>query len=152
MFDYPKLDRIDDPLGRFYVTPSGIAPSVTTILGTTSDDSWLDGWRARVGEEEAERIREEAAAIGTAMHESLEAHLRGTKQPLAESETLISGQKMARAVAKTALRRVTKIYGIEARVHYGDLYAGTADLACEWNDSPAILDYKSGLKIGRAHV
>jgi len=39
-------------------------PSVTTILSATKDKKSLDAWAARVGEAEANRIKNEAATVG----------------------------------------------------------------------------------------
>lgn len=42
-------------------------PGVTRVLGGTKDMSGLNAWRARVGEEEADRIVNESKAIGTSL-------------------------------------------------------------------------------------
>ena len=53
-------------------------PSVTTILSATQPiekTESLKAWRARVGEDSATRIVDEAAARGTAMHKILEKYI-----------------------------------------------------------------------------
>ena len=53
-------------------------PSVTTILSAVPDQSKsiaLARWRERVGEEEAERIKNTAAVRGTIMHRILEGEM-----------------------------------------------------------------------------
>lgn len=73
-----RIERVyDDQGNRFYQVTEGkkvIAklPSVTTILGGTSDKSGLDAWRKRVGEEEADRIGKLSANRGTIMHRLVE--------------------------------------------------------------------------------
>jgi hypothetical protein len=47
-------------------------PSVTTILGNTSDKSGLEKWKKRVGEEEANRISTLSMNRGTVMHRLVE--------------------------------------------------------------------------------
>ena len=47
-------------------------PSVTTILGNTSDKSGLADWRKRVGEAEADRISNLSMNRGTVMHRLVE--------------------------------------------------------------------------------
>lgn len=47
-------------------------PSVTTILGTMTDNSALDAWRKRIGEAEAERISKFGRNRGSIMHQKLE--------------------------------------------------------------------------------
>jgi hypothetical protein len=57
--------------GRYYVVDedrSIALPSVTTILGHTSDKSGLDNWVKRVGQAEADRISTFSANRGTYMH------------------------------------------------------------------------------------
>jgi len=90
-----KIERVYDESGnRFYqVTRDGevIAklPSVTTILGGTSDRSGLDAWRKRVGEEEADRIGKLSANRGTIMHRLVELYKNNTKgEPVERLEML----------------------------------------------------------------
>ena len=57
--------------GRYYVVDetTGLSlPSVTTILGETSDKSGLSDWVKRVGQAEADRISKFSANRGTYMH------------------------------------------------------------------------------------
>lgn len=57
---------------RFYVQDDGtIAPSVTTVLGIIRQP-FLEEWRGRVGNANAERIVREACDIGDAVHAALE--------------------------------------------------------------------------------
>src|SRR5271154_5809296 len=89
-YDYPKFNSITFPTGgRVYNTPLGHkVPSVTTILSTLPKDG-LIAWRDRVGDEEANRITNEACRIGSTMHETLEGYvsnyLRG--RPNTQPET-----------------------------------------------------------------
>jgi len=64
-----REDTLD---GRFYLTPEGRRyPSVTTALGTMPKP-WLQSWRARIGEEEADRQMKRAARRGERLHKALE--------------------------------------------------------------------------------
>lgn len=47
--------------------PAARYPGVTRVLGGTGDKSGLDAWRARVGDEEADRIINESKAIGNSL-------------------------------------------------------------------------------------
>ena len=68
---YETLERVDDPeRGRRYGDQK--LPSVTTILSATKDKSGLDAWAERVGRDNAERIKNEAATVGTHMHNVIE--------------------------------------------------------------------------------
>jgi genome maintenance exonuclease 1 len=50
----------------------GTFPSITTVLGQTSDKSGLEKWKKRVGEAEAKRISELSMNRGTIMHRLIE--------------------------------------------------------------------------------
>ena len=56
------------PSGRTYFTPDGNFPSITTILGKTSNQAWLQAWKDKIGEKEAARISKEAMDRGTLIH------------------------------------------------------------------------------------
>ena len=67
-YDYTSLKRQDGEY-RIYLTPDGESlPSVTSVLSKTKDKTGLHAWRKRVGEKKAEKIMEDAARIGTALH------------------------------------------------------------------------------------
>ena len=54
-------------------------PSVTTILGKTrtkEKEENLARWRQKVGEKEADKIRDDAGARGTIMHSILEGYIK----------------------------------------------------------------------------
>ena len=53
----------------------GTYPSVTSVLGETSDKTGLDAWRDRVGAETADRIGKDATSRGTVMHKLCELYL-----------------------------------------------------------------------------
>jgi RecB family exonuclease len=53
----------------------GTYPSVTSVLGETSDKSGLDSWRNRIGHKKAEQIGTDAANRGTVMHRLCEIYL-----------------------------------------------------------------------------
>ena len=56
---------------RHYAVDDQKLPSVTTILSRTQSKEKQDSlanWQAKVGKEEATRIKDQAASRGTAMH------------------------------------------------------------------------------------
>ena len=82
-FIYPKSVRsiIDDE--RHYTLGEEKLPSVTTILAATQDEekkASLAKWKERVGDVQADKIKNTAASRGTAMHTYLEHHLTGHEQ------------------------------------------------------------------------
>ena len=82
LYKYPRSTRSLIEGNRHYDVSNEILPSVTTILQATQSDekkASLANWRRKVGENEAEKIKDEAAKRGTAMHEFLEMHLNGNQ-------------------------------------------------------------------------
>ena len=76
-YKYKDFKRIDGA-ERFYSFGALKVPSVTTILKKTQPKEKQDSlkkWRERVGEAEAEKIRDNAAAVGTALHKCLEKYI-----------------------------------------------------------------------------
>ena len=69
----------DTDTGRQYKTPEGIdLPSITTVLSILSRES-IAKWRARVGEEEANKISTRASQRGTKVHEIIEKYIDNDK-------------------------------------------------------------------------
>ena len=117
-------------------------PSVTTILGNTKDKSFLDSWKKRVGVEEANRIRTEAAQRGSSMHHQIEGWISGENHA-----DLTPTGKQAESMAKTIIKnglegRIEGYYGIEALMYYPNLYAGSADLICQHEGEVTVVDFK----------
>jgi genome maintenance exonuclease 1 len=75
-----KIKRVEINGFRYYQVSDetgiiGTYPSVTTVLGETSDKTGLDAWRNRIGHEQADMIGRDAANRGTVMHKLCEIYL-----------------------------------------------------------------------------
>lgn len=148
-FSYPTLDRQtrDDGV-RHYVTPTGEAlPSVTTILSATKDMTGLDNWKKFMGEAKANKIRDEAAALGSLMHEHLECYLEGRERPRGSNLIRQMAERMANTIITEGLEGVDEIWGIESPLFFPGLYAGTTDIVGVYKDKPAIMDFKNARKM-----
>jgi len=67
----------------------GLFPSITTVLGETSDKSGLEEWRNKVGHEEADRISRLSMNRGTIMHRLIELYKKiNADSPEAKVELL----------------------------------------------------------------
>lgn len=142
-YDYKPLQRIDTPEGRRYIVGETTRlPSVTTVLSKTKDMTFIKEWQARVGLEEANRIKTTASGIGNSMHKNLENYILGS--------TEMSGNYMSQALAKVIINKgltnVSEVWGTEVAVYSTGLYAGTTDLIGKWSNTPAIIDFKNSLK------
>jgi hypothetical protein len=75
-----KIKRVEINGFRYYQVSNetgiiGTYPSVTTVLGETSDKTGLDAWRNRIGVDKADQIGRDAANRGTVMHKLCEIYL-----------------------------------------------------------------------------
>ena len=144
LYKYPTSTRSLIEGNRHYDVSNEILPSVTTILQATQSDekkASLSKWRQKVGENEAEKIRDEAARRGTAMHEFLEMHLRGDKL-LDLSDEGLAARNMARIIIEQGLKDIDEIWGSEVTLFYPGLYAGQTDLCGIYSGRESIIDFK----------
>lgn len=138
---YADLTASDEGYGRVYATPSGAKyPSITTCLGILSD-GWLKEWRARVGEEEANRIGKRAAIRGKALHEAIESYIANIQPSFGYDLPL---QETFEKIADVLDGHVTDILGVEMAL-YSDVLevAGRADLICLFDGKVTVVDYKT---------
>lgn len=145
-YPYKHYNRFSDTTGRKYLVDNIKVPSVTTILSATKDKRFLDNWRRKVGDEEANRIMHQASTIGTEMHKVLEYHLTGQGYFNMTDE----GTK-PRMMAKTILNnlKMSEVWGNEISLEYKNQFAGTADLVAVAYDKPSIVDFKQSNKLKR---
>jgi len=120
-------------------------PSVTTILNATKDQTFLNNWKAKVGNEEAERIKNLSSRRGTAMHKFLESHIQGVGYDDL-TELGQAAKPMAQKIIEVGLTPIEEYYGSEVMLHYPGLYAGSTDLICLHNDLETVVDFKQSNK------
>ena len=152
LYKYPRSTRSLIEGNPHYDVSNEILPSVTTILQATQSDekkASLANWRRKVGENEAEKIKDEAAKRGTAMHEFLEMHLNGN-QLLDLSSEGQAARNMARIIIEQGLKDIEEIWGSEVTLFYPGLYAGQTDLCGIYSGRESIIDFKGSNKPKRA--
>lgn len=142
---YPIV-REDRENGRVYLHDGVAYPSVTTILNSYFDKSWIEAWKKRVGEAEAARILSQAQVRGTAMHALYEKYLLNENNfdEDAMPTNLMNFQQLRPLLDKC----VTKVYGCELPV-FSKTYnaAGTTDAVVEWRGKePCVMDFKTSKK------
>jgi len=142
-YKYESLVCKDSPEGRKYVLEGGEAlPSVTTVLDATKDKSHLDAWVKNVGEEEANRIKNEAAMVGTHMHGCLERFIKHRPIEVPTSWLAVKGYRMAMTLAENFFPNLNEVWGSEVNVYYPQKYAGSTDMAGVYRNKSAIVDFK----------
>jgi len=140
-YNYIQGTQLSDHGSRIYDVAGYRLPSVTTILGKTKDQKFLQDWIAKKGAKEAERIKNVSSARGTAMHKFLEHYILGDGY----DDLTGLGQEaksMAEKVIEIGLAPVEEYYGSEVTMYYPGLYAGATDLVCNHNGDEAIVDFK----------
>ena len=140
-YNYLQGTQIMDQGSRIYDVAGYRLPSVTTVLGKTKNQQFLKDWKAKVGEAEAERIKNLSSKRGTSMHKFLEHYILGTGY----DDLTGLGQEaksMAEKIIEIGLAPVEEYYGSEVTMYYPGLYAGSTDLVCSHNGVDAIVDFK----------
>ena len=140
-YNYVKASRTTENGSRHYNVDGTKLPSVTAILDKTKDKSFLDKWRAKVGDEEAERIKNHSSKRGTSMHKFIEKHITGAGY---DDLTEIGKQAkpMAQKIIDVGLTPISEYYGSEISLYYPGLFAGSTDLVCIHNGKETIVDFK----------
>ena len=147
-FNYELFERYEFELkqthqGRFYETPWGCFPSVTSTLARKLHSKKLDEWRERVGSKEADHISELAKSFGTTMHELCENYLLGKKLP----KLMPSNQALFSEIKPILNKNITKIFGVELALASPRLQvAGRTDGLVEWLGRNVVLDFKTAQK------
>ena len=140
-YNYVDATRTEEHGSRTYDVLGTRLPSVTTILGATKNQQFLKDWKAKVGEQEAERIKNLSSRRGTSMHKFLESYITGVGYDDL-TELGQAAKPMAEKVIEIGLAPVEEYYGSEVTLYYPGLYAGSTDLVCTHNGKDTIVDFK----------
>ena len=140
-YNYVRVPRSDDEGNRTYDVQGTKLPSVTTILSRTKDQGFLKKWKAKVGEQQAEVIKNISSKRGTSMHKYIEAYIleKGYEDMTSLGQ---QAKSMAKKIIENALLPVEEYFGSEVTLYYPGLYAGTTDLVCMHNDMETVADFK----------
>ena len=140
-----KLERQELNGKRYYVSPSGRhLPSVTTFLSHFKGDS-IQKWRAKVGEEEANRISARAGRRGTKFHSLMESYISNEEGFL--NDKVMPDMKHAFNQFVPILDKVDNVHYLETMLYSETLgLAGQVDCIAEYNGVPSVIDFKTSLK------
>ena len=134
-FEHIKLPELDFDLeavttesGRQYKTPNGISyPSVTTVLSSYNKKAIYE-WRARVGEEEANKVSGKASRRGTALHTVCEKYLLNEMNELRMHTMMPNIKELFLQLRPELDRNIGKIYSLEQALYSDGLkIAGRVD-------------------------
>jgi genome maintenance exonuclease 1 len=142
---YNDLEAVTGDNGRYYTDPEGNQyASVTTVLSILSE-AGIAAWRARVGEEEANRVSRIASTRGTTVHNIIEKYVANDPDYLkGEMPHNIQTFKDVQRVIDDG---VTKVYQQEAPLYSKHLgLAGRVDLVGQWGGVDSVIDWKTSRK------
>ena len=148
LYEYPASMRTSIEGKRHYEITGKKLPSVTTILSATKSQEAIDSinrWKARVGEDQATRVKDQAASRGTNMHYHLEKYILGEGHKDLTDEGQVAGD-MAQVIIDKVLGDLSEIWGSEVTLYYPGLYAGATDLVGVYDYEDSIVDFKQSNK------
>jgi len=141
--DIPEVSTKNINRKRFYDTPTGFYPSITTVLGVRKEkQQGLAKWRERVGNDVANHIMRTAAGRGTAVHHMCEDFLNN-KEVIKENQKFLPWCLFSQ-LKSTLQNSINNIYAQECGL-WSEKYrvAGRVDCIAEWNGVPSIIDFKT---------
>ena len=129
---------------RFYVTPQGKLPSITTVLSILSRDA-IKAWRARVGEKEANKISTKASRRGTNVHAMCEHYINND---LDAKKYLPNDRETFNSLKPVLDEHLDNIYAQELPLWSSYLgVAGRVDCIAEWDGKLSVIDFKTSRKL-----
>ena len=145
MFQDLSRRNIDET--RYYeVGDQVVYPSVTSVISFISREKFA-GWRARVGNEEANRKTKRATTRGTRLHTLLEHYIKNEDYKSLDEYQVPLINLMFNSAKLTLDRKLDRIYQQETTMCSSRLcLAGTVDLICEVDGELAIVDFKTSEK------
>jgi genome maintenance exonuclease 1 len=140
--DYPSLTREMIDGVRYYDTPDGKKlVSITSVISHYNREVFRS-WRAKVGNEEANKVTKQATSRGTDMHTLAECYLMNRNLPPVQplSEYLFKQ-------AKSEIDKIENIHAIEQSLFSTELgIAGSVDCIAEYDGELAVIDFKTAKK------
>tara|TARA_R110002020_G_scaffold9710_11_gene38082 strand:- start:663 stop:1352 length:690 start_codon:yes stop_codon:yes gene_type:complete len=145
--DYPSLTRETIDGVRYYDTPDGKKlVSITSIISHYQREIFRE-WRAKVGNDEANRVTKQATSRGTDFHSLAESHLLNRELPRVQplSQYLF-------VQAKPTLDKIDNVHAIEQSLFSYELgVAGSVDCIAEYTGKSgeselAVIDFKTSKK------
>ena len=137
---YDDLVADTQPSGRTYIDPDGNRyPSITTVLSILNEEE-LAAWRKRVGDSEANKIGNRAAARGTQVHNIIEKYLLNEDI----TDYLPYVRQSLNNIRPILDEHITTIYGLEVPLYSRHLgVAGRCDCIALFFGVPTIVDFKT---------
>lgn len=143
----PSLESVTGEDGkRYYTTPNGVRlPSVTTVIGAMKKKAIME-WRARVGEEEANKIARMASGRGNRVHSLAEKYINN--ESINYRKEMPDAIEMFNSIKPLINKSVNNIHYQECSLWSEKIgLAGRVDLIAEWNGVLSVIDFKTSKKV-----
>jgi len=144
---FSNLNRTNIDGSRYYEVKKGtVYPSVTSVISFISREKFAN-WRAKVGEEAANRKTKRATTRGTNLHTLTEVYLQnGLYKETPEWEVPLINL-MFNSAKGIFDQRIGTIYQQETTMSSDRLcLAGTVDLICDFDGELSVVDFKTSEK------
>lgn len=141
--EFQDISTVTKKGSRWYNTPNGPYPSVTTILSHGGDKQWLADWRNMLGPKKADKESKRCADRGTAVHEMCELFLMNK-----DVDEVVRGRQREHVALfnqiRMALRKIDQIRAQEVAL-WSDQFkiAGRVDCIAEYNGTLSVIDFKT---------
>jgi ATP-dependent exoDNAse (exonuclease V) beta subunit len=147
-YPYPELSTVVHNNQRWYDTPVGYYPSITTVLGTTAPEEMkqsLKKWQDALGPLAAEKSKA-ATTRGTNVHLLCERFLKG--EELIQGEAISEADMSSFVALKTKLKNIDEVWGQEVALYSQELeLAGRCDLIGVYKGLEVIIDFKTAGRV-----
>lgn len=142
---YNNLVTEEGNNGRFYLTPEGKYPSITTVL-SVRNGNFLEEWRKRVGKETADKISRQATIRGELVHNLFERYLNNEEIDLDSLMPQI--RQNFKAIQRVLDEHVSVVYGQELPLYSSHLeLAGRVDCVGIYDNKLSIIDFKTSSRV-----
>lgn len=136
------IKEVEQDGKRYYSTPGGIFPSVTTVTGFEKQQFFAE-WRKK-NPEESKRV----TSRGTKLHSLIEKYLKN--EPI-DLEELMPGNKALFLLLKPELDKIDNILALETPLWSTTIgLAGRTDCIAEYDGKLSIIDFKASSKEKRS--
>lgn len=151
-FPYEEYETTNELGMRWYHTPAGAMPSITTILGITEAPEKkrsLERWRESLGAKNAAQKSLEATQHGTMVHLLVERYLKDQEvfAPV-NGASVPQDDRNAFNSLKLKLNQINEIWGQEQALYSEELQiAGRFDCIGQYKGVPSVIDFKTAGRV-----
>jgi len=141
---FKPIEQLHEDNIRYYkVEGSTCYPSITSVISFINREKFAD-WRARVGNEAANKKTKKATTRGTKFHLVNEYYIANKDYKELDEWDVPLIQLMFNSNKKELDKHINNIYYQEQRMYSDKLcLAGTVDMICEYDGELAIVDFKT---------